>query len=87
VLRLAGRAQQLLGRRRRALGFFGESIVLGEKLGARPETARTYAEIGRLLRAEGGRFRDLDAEGWRGRARDAFDGLGLLTDLERLERS
>ncbi len=87
VLRLAGRAQRALGRPRRALRYFDRSVALGERLGARPETARTYAVIADFLRTSGGRLRGRDADAWRARAREEFDALGLLTDLERLESS
>jgi tetratricopeptide (TPR) repeat protein len=86
VWRLAGRLQWLLGRRRRARRLFEQSLDWGERLGARPETARTYAEIGRLgaLATNGWRVRGLDAEACRARARETFEDLGLRTDLARL---
>ncbi len=84
VLRLAGRYRWLLGNRRHAHRLFERSIDWGERLGARPETARTYAVVGRLLAADGGSFRGLDAAACRARAREIFEQLGLRTDLERL---
>jgi tetratricopeptide (TPR) repeat protein len=84
-LRLAGRHQTLLGNVRRARRLFERAVALGERLGARPETARTWAEIATLLSAHGGTFRGLDADAWRARARATFEDLGLRTDLERLE--
>ncbi len=86
VLRLAGRHQDLVGHRRRALRFFEQSLACGERLGARPETARTWAEIGRVLGRDGGRVRGLDADACRARAREAFEALGLAHDLARMER-
>jgi hypothetical protein len=84
VLRLAGRCWWLLGNRRHALRLFERSVAWGEQLDARPETARTYATVGRLLAADGGRFRGLDGSACRARARETFEQLGLRTDLERL---
>ena len=62
-------------------------VTLGEGLGVLPETARSYAALAGLLDATGERFRELDAGGWRERAREAFDALGLRVDLERLASS
>ncbi|MCC6765155.1 MAG: AAA family ATPase [Deltaproteobacteria bacterium] len=86
LLRLAARAQALFGRRRRALRAFERAIACGEALGARPETARAWADVARLLAGGGARFRDLDAGGCRERARATFEALGLRNDLARLER-
>ncbi len=89
VLRLAGRYHWLLGRDRRAQQCFARSIDSGERLGARPETARTWAEVGRLMsrRARPGeRFRGVDGAGCLARARAMFAELGLTSDGERLGR-
>ena len=80
VLRLAARYHALRGRRRRAQHLLDRSAALGERLGAVPETARTYAEAARLLRAGGRgdeRFRGLDAAACAARARAAFELLEL----------
>jgi class 3 adenylate cyclase/predicted ATPase len=49
-LRLAGRAEWLLGHRRRALALFERSIRAAEALGATAARARTFAQVGELLR-------------------------------------
>ncbi len=85
VLRLAARYHALRGRRRRAQHLLDRSAALGERLGAVPETARTYAEAARLLRAGGRgdeRFRGLDAAACAARARAAFESLELAWDLQ-----
>ncbi len=87
VLRLAARHAELLGRPRSARRIFERAVAWGERLGARPEVARTYAEIGRFLRAHGGRFRGLDADACAERARATFEDLGLRLELERLAPS
>jgi hypothetical protein len=90
VLRLAGRCHWLLGHVGHALRFFDRSADVGERLGARPETARTYADAGRLLceRARSGeRFRGLDGAACMARARETFEQLGLGGDLERMAGS
>jgi len=87
VLRLAARYHSLLGHRRAARRLLERSAAVGERLGARPETARTYAEAGRLLTVHpraGQRFRDLDAAACLARARVTFDQLGMTWDLEQL---
>ncbi len=83
VLRLAGRLHALLGHHRRALRLLERSAEIGERLGARPETARTYTEAGRTLR-DGERFRGLDRAACLARARDELTALGLGWDLQRL---
>jgi tetratricopeptide (TPR) repeat protein len=90
VLRLAGRCHWLLGRPAQAHRLFDRSADVGERLGARPETARTYAEAGRFLcerarRDE--RFRGLDGAACMARARVTFEQLGLTGDLERMAGS
>jgi hypothetical protein len=87
VLRLAGRYHWLVGRPARARRLFDRSADVGERLGARPETARTYAEVGRLLclRARPDeRFRGLDGSACLARARAIFEELELGGDLERM---
>jgi tetratricopeptide (TPR) repeat protein len=87
VLRLAGRYQSLLGRPERARRLLERSADVGERLGARPETARTYAEAGRLLSRRAWRsqrFRGLDGAACVARARESFEQLGMTWDRERL---
>jgi len=87
VLRLAGRYHWLLGRRRKALRVLARGVDWGEALGVRPETARVWAEAGRLLAWNGrpvDRFRDLDSNACTARAREAFTELGMTWDLEQL---
>jgi hypothetical protein len=90
VLRLAARYHALLGHRRSAQRLLARSAEVGERLGARPETARTYAEAARQLTVSpraGERFRDLDAAACFARARVTFEQLGMTWDLERLTAS
>jgi tetratricopeptide (TPR) repeat protein len=84
VYRLAARCHWLLRGPARAQRLLERSLAAGEKLDAQPEMARTWATAGRLLAAHGGRFRGLDTDGCRARARQTFEDLGLRTDLERL---
>jgi hypothetical protein len=49
MLRLAGRAEWLLGHRRRSLDLFERSVGAAEALGAWAARARTFAQVGELL--------------------------------------
>lgn len=87
VLRLAARYRGLIGQHRRARRLFQRSLEYGEKLGARPELARTWATVGHWLGRDGGTLRGLDGAAYVARARAAFEDLGLQTDLARLNAS
>jgi len=80
MLRLAGRAEWRLGRRRRSLGLFAKSVAAAEALGARAARARTFAQVGELLRMQEGRpstFLGLDASGCAAEAARAIESLGV----------
>ncbi len=89
VLRLAGRLRWLTGDRRAAMRLYLRSLEAGESLGARPEIARTYEELGIRLREGGGAHRavpgDLDASRCFERARETYQALALSGDLSRLD--
>jgi hypothetical protein len=58
------------------------AVASGEQLGARPELARTWAEVARALdTASGLTFGGLDAAACRERARGLFAATGLAWDL------
>ena len=86
VFRLVGREAWLRGRKGKAEGWWRRSLVEAERLGARPEQARTLHEIGLPVgsqgRESGGRSgaECLDA------ARRLYAELQLESDLARLER-
>jgi len=86
VYRLAGQLSWLLGRGDKALGWWRRSIDAAKHLGARPELARTYSEVGRCLQADphGARIGDLDATACLEAGRRLFDELGLERDAEAL---
>jgi tetratricopeptide (TPR) repeat protein len=84
--RLAGRLAWLRGRPERALRWWTRSLAEGERLGTRPEVARTYLEAGRRLTAEG-RGRTLhgdDADTCLEKARALFVALGLDREVEQV---
>jgi tetratricopeptide (TPR) repeat protein len=85
VARLLGRLHWLRGRHRNALHQYRRSVEFGARLGARPELARTYAELGARLGeglADGLRAAPDRQECLR-RARQLFADLGLRPDPAR----
>jgi class 3 adenylate cyclase/tetratricopeptide (TPR) repeat protein len=82
ILCLAARVEWAAGRRRRALGYWRRAIAEGERLGARPELARTWMELGHRLGTE--TLDGVDGPGWLRRAEETFAALGLDWDLAHL---
>ncbi|HEY2389447.1 MAG TPA: adenylate/guanylate cyclase domain-containing protein [Candidatus Binatia bacterium] len=87
LLRLAGRLAWARGRTAQAVRLFERSAEMGERLGARPETARTFALAGRLLDDAGrtDRIRGLDGTACLVRAREELAQLGMTWDLQHLD--
>jgi class 3 adenylate cyclase/tetratricopeptide (TPR) repeat protein len=79
VLRLAATEAWLHGRYRRAQQGYASALRVARGLGARPELARTYAEIARRLAAERGPdlLEGRDADSWRAEADELFAALGV----------
>lgn len=87
VLRLVGRQQWLSGKHARAVRTLVRAVECGERLGAAPETARTWAELGRWLSADGRAgvsVRGRDGAACLAHARETFARLGLTRDLDRM---
>ena len=71
-----------------ALKYWRMAIDEGERLGARPQLSRTYAEIARRffeLKAQTGRPSPTQIGESLDKARAMFSGLGLHQDLAELE--
>jgi hypothetical protein len=88
AFKLAGRLRWLLGQQDAAAEWWTRSLAEGERLGTRPEIARTYLEIAVRLGEPASTRRDvngLDARACRQRARQMFVEMGLTWDLERLD--
>jgi hypothetical protein len=84
---LAGRVEWLLGKPKAACVWWTRSIAAGEAMGARPELARTYLEVGRRLSQPGSHVRALggvEAAEYLARAQRIFAELGLDWDLDQL---
>jgi hypothetical protein len=85
--RLAGRLCWLRGQHDKAVDWWARSLVEGERLGARPELARTHLEIAeRLGGPQGGQHRvnGMDAHACLEDARRSFAAMNLQWDLARL---
>jgi class 3 adenylate cyclase/tetratricopeptide (TPR) repeat protein len=85
--KLVGRLCWLLGKPDRALRWWARSIAEGERLGARPELARTCMEVGRRLREAEAPRRELngmDGNAYLERARNLFVDMELGWDLRQL---
>jgi class 3 adenylate cyclase len=79
MLRLAGRAEWVLGRRRRGFALFERSVRAAEALGATAARARTFAQVGELLRmadAGGATFMGRDATACAAEAARSVEDLG-----------
>jgi tetratricopeptide (TPR) repeat protein len=83
IYRLAGRLHWLLGRRPRALRWWARSIAAGVELGARPELARTYLEVGRRLTSTGVALGGVEGSAYLAQARALLAELALERDLEQ----
>jgi tetratricopeptide (TPR) repeat protein len=87
--RLMGEYYWLVGKQRKAFQWFDKSIKEGERLGARPDLARTYLEVGKRLLEPQSKYRELNGIGAReylDRAEKLFREMDLQWDLEQLER-
>ncbi len=89
TFRLMGVFYWLTGKRKKSLTWFKRSLRVGERLGARPELARTYMEVGRRLlekHSECDQLNDIHAREYLRKARVLFKEMALHRDLEQLDR-
>jgi class 3 adenylate cyclase/tetratricopeptide (TPR) repeat protein len=89
VLRQMGTYYWLIGKKKKAIKWWGRSIEEGECLGARLELSRTYFEIGKRLLEEKSKYQELKGvktEEYLGKARSMFKEMDLQWDLDQLER-
>lgn len=89
VFKLLGVYDWLVGKRRKALNWWDKGIRAGLQLGARPELARTYMEVGRRLLGKESRIEELNgisAEEYLKKAEHLFKEMGLQWDLRELEK-
>lgn len=89
ALRLKGILYWLENKQWRACRQWKKSIKFAEQIGARPELARTYVEVGKRLlekKSKYQRLNDMGAEEFLNEAEILFKEMGLQWDLEELER-
>jgi len=79
----------LIGKQGEALSWFDKSIREGERLGVRPDIARTYLEIGKRLIGSGSKYKELkgvSGKEYLKKAGAMFEEMDLQWDLEELEK-
>jgi hypothetical protein len=89
ALRLMGQYHWLIDKQKNAVKFWEKSISEGKQLGARPDLARTYMEIGKRLRGEKSKYKELNgikAEEFLEKARTIFEEMDLQWDLDELDK-
>lgn len=87
--KLMGSYHWLTGRQKKALKFWTKAIKTGEQMGARPDLARTYMEVGKRLLEEKSRYQEaagIPARGYLSKARVLFEDMELDWDLRELGR-
>jgi class 3 adenylate cyclase/tetratricopeptide (TPR) repeat protein len=88
-LRLIARYHWLMGKQNKAVKLWEKAIEEGKRLGARPDLARTYMEIGKRFLEEKSKYKELNgisAEEYLEKARTMFHEMGLQWDLDELEK-
>lgn len=89
VLRLLGIYYWLLGRPKKAVRFWNNSIKQAKFLNARVELAKTYMEMGKRFYKKSSRNLKqygLEAHAYLEKARILFEELGLKVELEELDK-
>jgi tetratricopeptide (TPR) repeat protein len=89
ALRMKGQYYSLVGNEQKALAWWSKAIQEGERLGARPDLARTYFEVGKRLLEPQSNYRELNgitAKEYLAKAEKLFREMDLQWDLEQLER-
>ena len=89
ALRARGTLDWLRGKRKSALAWWTKSLEAGDRLGAEPELARTWREIGTRLGEAGDRLRGPNGTTAReclAHAGRGFANLGLRWDIEAMDR-
>jgi class 3 adenylate cyclase/tetratricopeptide (TPR) repeat protein len=86
-LRLAGRLADANGSIKRARNYWRQACQEAEQLGARPEAARTWRDLGLALQRQGGTFQGEDGAVWLDRAAVEFSALGLKWELAHMNEN
>ena len=89
IFRLMGLYYWLIGKQRKALTWWTRTIQEGERLGARPDLARTFFEVGKRLLEPHSKYKELNGisvKEYFDKAEKLFREMDLQWDLEQLER-
>jgi hypothetical protein len=89
AFKLMGVYDWLIGKQKKALVWWDKSIRIGKYLGARPELARTFMEVGKRLLEKKSKFQQLNgipAEEYLKKAGVLFNEMELEWDLEQLDK-
>jgi tetratricopeptide (TPR) repeat protein len=89
ALKLMGTYYWLTDKQGKALKWWTESIVEGERMGARLELSRTYFEVGKRLLEPKSKFKalnDITAEEYLEKARCMFKEMDLQWDLDEWDK-
>jgi tetratricopeptide (TPR) repeat protein len=87
--RLMGAYYWMINKQKRALRWWHRAVQEGERLGARPQLARLYFEVGRCLLGSKGKYMQLDglkAEECLEKARVLFGEMKMESALEEIGR-
>jgi len=87
--RLTGSYYWAINRQKRALRWWHRAVQEGERLGARPQLARLYFEVGRCLLDSKGECTNLDGfkgEAYLEKARALFEEMKMESCLEEIDR-
>ena len=87
--RLTGAYYWTINEHEKALGWWHKAVQEGERLGARPQLARLYFEVGRCLLEEKAKYKKLDGlkgEAYLEKARALFEEMKMESYLEEIDR-
>jgi len=87
--KLMGIYYWLIGKQKKALGWWDKSIRAGERLNAKIELSRTYYEVGKRLLEPNSKYKELNgitAEDCLEKARTLFEEMDLQWDLDELDK-
>jgi len=87
--RLVGLYYWFIDKQKKAVKYWKKAIEEGERLGARPDLARTYMEISKRFLEEKSNYKELNgikAEEYLDKARVMFEEMDLQWDLDELDR-
>ena len=89
VFRLTGTFYWLINKQNKAVKYWQQAISEGERVGARPDLARTYMEIGKRFlenKSQHKKLNGIRVEAYLQKAREMFQAMDLQWDLDALEK-